>query len=161
MPRPGLRKIVKTVRGGSRRTYYVKSNPQPLSNLRSYKSKGGVSAAARGAKIGAFAGAVVGGTMGTIGGAILGGAVRHGNFTSHVRAASPWAGVGGNDPRMAIAWHRPGMVGRHYAGGVALGGATGGAIGATGGAAMGAAFGGAVGKLVGAVAARGRRSNRR
>lgn len=161
MSRTGLRRVVKTVRGGTRRTYYVKSNPQPLSKLKAYKAKGGTSAAARGAKIGALAGAVVGGAMGTIGGSILGGAVRHGNYTSHVRAVSPWAGVGGNDPRMAIAWHRPGMVGRHYAGGVALGGAAGGAVGVAGGAMAGAAFGGAVGKLAGAVAARRRRNTQR
>lgn len=148
MSRASLRRVVKTVRGGVRRTYYMRSTPEPLSSLKAYKAKGGVSAASRGAKIGAFAGAVVGGTLGTVGGAVLGGAVRHSDFTRHVRSASPWAGVGGNDPRIAIAWHRPGMVGRHYAGGVALGGAAGGTAGALGGAAAGAAFGGAIGKLV-------------
>lgn len=157
MARAGLRKVVKTAKGGVRRAYYVKSNPQPLQNLRAYKAKGGTSAASRGAKIGAFAGAVVGGTLGTVGGALLGGAARHSTFKSAVRAADPWAGVGrGNDPRFNLLVHRPGMVTGHYARGVAAGGGAGGLIGAGGGAAAGAVFGAGIGKLIDRSRARSR-----
>ena len=146
MKRTGLRKVVKTARGGVRRTYYVRAQ-NPLASLHAVKPTG-TSAASRGAKIGAFAGAVIGGGVGTIGGAALGTAVRHSQFKDHIRAVSPWAGVGaGNDPRLHILRHRPGQVGSHYAGGAALGGAAGGAIGTVGGAAAGAAFGAAVGRI--------------
>lgn len=159
MGRAGLKKVVKTAKGGVRRTYYVKSNPKPFRNLHAVKAKGGSSAAAKGAKIGAFAGAVIGGAMGTVGGAVLGGAVRHSNFTNAVRTANPWAGVGGNDPRLHIAMHKPGMIAGHYAGGVALGGAAGGVAGAVGGSAVGAALGAAAGRAYSAIRGRATRSS--